>query len=747
MNTTNPRPPSGVRQSSDAKNVFFVEPEPGSTLQSIGLQQWSMPWLSDVLPGSYPQETYGQTPLYTLLRVLGYGSYSCVCLAVDNRLAAQGHPNPLVALKRVPNVLADHRQAKLVLRELAVLRRVRHPNVLQLRSAFLRPSSVGQCRLIGGRLVHTAVDLYMATEFAEGGDLYSLKGQLSEGQVTAMLWDMLEGVRYLHSCGIWHRDVKSQNAFLFREVVDGEQTWRVKLGDFGSSVWRGTGTGAGSGKDGVGDEGGGGALARGLSVDVSSADEEGDIDVALNECRGAAGGYDGDGADDGYESDVDTRAMRDGKSESGSYSDLSAHRAISQCCNSGKTYASNGNHLLTRQVCTPCYRAPEVVLSRGGYTDAVDMWGLGCIFGELLSRISYVGSSHNTKLRVAPLFAVRDFLSVTPMPGETFTNTKKELDALFKVLGTPSWRDIEQVPMAEWRSYLRTLPGRAPMVMRRFKHAGEVAIHLLTRLLEFDPSRRLTCEEAMRHEYFSELRDEEEEGGMMMLEGDEDVVAGMGDVDELSPAINRQLSIQEDATGVNAARKPQPPQATPLASPSVAPQPPQTTPIGVALRLLEEEIDKIMHEDAGADDKYHRDFFSPTTQRLLAMLTAECEAVTAEHDDIANNTANDTNGEKIQPPKSSRKEKLNKNGSKTSLVEDVVMDDAEYARARMSNRADTSAGEALDASKFLKANRHGEWSEWSSERAGDGRRGVSTAGWGVSATGEYAEAIRRQQMK
>ena len=101
----------------------------------------------------------------------------------------------------------------------------------------------------------------------------------------------------------------------------------------------------------------------------------------------------------------------------------------------------------------------------------------------------------------------------------------------------------------------------------------------------------------------------------------------------------------------------------------------------------------------------------------------------------------------------------------------------------MSNRADTSvaAEEALDASKFLKANRHGEWSEWS-----DGRRAAvgielrphlslsltyshtlslthsrfvrsfqAGGSWGVSVGGElgstdadrYAAAIRRQQMK
>ena len=37
MNALPPRPPTaGVRQSGEAKNIFFVEPEPGSTLQSIG---------------------------------------------------------------------------------------------------------------------------------------------------------------------------------------------------------------------------------------------------------------------------------------------------------------------------------------------------------------------------------------------------------------------------------------------------------------------------------------------------------------------------------------------------------------------------------------------------------------------------------------------------------------------------------------------------------------------------------------
>ena len=42
----------------------------------------------------------------------------------------------------------------------------------------------------------------------------------------------------------------------------------------------------------------------------------------------------------------------------------------------------------TAQVCTPSYRAPEVVMGQdlGLYSATIDMWGAGCIFGELLQR-------------------------------------------------------------------------------------------------------------------------------------------------------------------------------------------------------------------------------------------------------------------------------------------------------------------------------------------------------------------------
>ena len=45
-------------------------------------------------------------------------------------------------------------------------------------------------------------------------------------------------------------------------------------------------------------------------------------------------------------------------------------------------------------------------MSRGGYTDSIDMWSLGCIFGELLQRVAKIGSASTPRLQVAPLFAI-----------------------------------------------------------------------------------------------------------------------------------------------------------------------------------------------------------------------------------------------------------------------------------------------------------------------------------------------------
>ncbi len=56
--------------------------------------------------------------------------------------------------------------------------------------------------------------------------------------------------------------------------------------------------------------------------------------------------------------------------------------------------------------------------------------------------------------------------------GPSNSVTRKELGALFDVIGTPSWADVDRVQSASWRNYLQKLPGRAPTLFRRLGFAG-----------------------------------------------------------------------------------------------------------------------------------------------------------------------------------------------------------------------------------------------------------------------------------
>ncbi|PSC67989.1 Mitogen-activated kinase 14 isoform A [Micractinium conductrix] len=432
----------GIRKSPYEAGLYFVPPESGTTLQDHSTQ-WQV--------GSR----------YSLLKVLGYGSYSAVCLAVDNTTGER------VALKRVADVLQSPDHTKRVLREICILRRLHHPNLIALRDAFVRPSATGQCRLIKGKLVNLSVDVYIAMELADGGDLFHLRGQMSADEVKSLMWQLLVTIRYLHSLHVWHRDMKSQNVFLVCE--NGERV--IKIGDFGSAR---------------------SAIPEGYQWAEQSAPNKADS-MQLPTARGGSAASQLHCADS-Y--DQMNEAMEPG--------DLYVQHE------GGRGSRAGFKAPLTRVVATPCYRAPEVVMSRGGYTAAIDMWSLGCIFGELLQRIAHVGSAATPNLQVAPLFAIHG-LPKTPADGETFVGspgnemTRSELAALFAVIGTPCWADVAAVQEPSWRRYLHHLPGRAPTFYRRFAPAGEAAVDLLSRLLAFDPSRRCSPDEALAHEYFADM--------------------------------------------------------------------------------------------------------------------------------------------------------------------------------------------------------------------------------------------------
>jgi len=135
-------------------------------------------------------------------------------------------------------------------------------------------------------------------------------------------------------------------------------------------------------------------------------------------------------------------------------------------------------------VATRWYRAPEILLGSTRYTKGVDMWSVGCIIGELLSG--------------RPLF-----------PG---TSTMNQLDRIIDVSGKPSPQDIEAIKSPFTATILENLPQTNPKSLADlFPKASPIALDLLKRTLEFNPEKRITAEEALKHPYVAQFHNDADE--------------------------------------------------------------------------------------------------------------------------------------------------------------------------------------------------------------------------------------------
>ena len=138
----------------------------------------------------------------------------------------------------------------------------------------------------------------------------------------------------------------------------------------------------------------------------------------------------------------------------------------------------------TLEVVTLWYRAPELLLGAKKYSTPIDMWSLGCIMAEFLAK--------------EPLF-----------PGKSDID---EIDKIFKTLGTPnekSWPDFVKLPGVRWNSTKQPF-NRLREKFPATAFAGrptlsEKGFDLLNRLLTYDPSKRITADEALNHEWFQEV--------------------------------------------------------------------------------------------------------------------------------------------------------------------------------------------------------------------------------------------------
>lgn len=149
------------------------------------------------------------TDFYDFGKLIGRGAYSEVFIARDKQR------NELCAVKVLERSNGEH--AKLIDRELAVLRMLNHANIVQIYDIF-----------------DSARETYVVMEYLAGGELLDLiteSDHLSERNSKHVIREVLQAIQYLHARGIVHRDVKPEN------ILCVNRAWplRVKLTDFGLS--------------------------------------------------------------------------------------------------------------------------------------------------------------------------------------------------------------------------------------------------------------------------------------------------------------------------------------------------------------------------------------------------------------------------------------------------------------------------------------------------------------------------------
>lgn len=86
------------------------------------------------------------------------------------------------------------------------------------------------------------------------------------------------------------------------------------------------------------------------------------------------------------------------------------------------------------------------------------------------------------------------------------TSDINQLNLVLDVLGSPTEEEIDSFPNVQTRNFLRGLEKRQGKPWASlFKDASPDAIDLLSKLLKFDPNKRITVEDALAHHYLKEL--------------------------------------------------------------------------------------------------------------------------------------------------------------------------------------------------------------------------------------------------
>ena len=148
---------------------------------------------------------------YAIVETIGNGAYGVVCSAVDNKTGCK------VAIKKISRAFDVPAITKRTLREIKILKHFKHDNVIGIKEILRPPEDLS--------LFH---DVYVVFDLMES-DLHHIihsKQSLSNEHIEYFLYQILRGLKYIHSANIIHRDLKPSNILVNHDC-------ELKIGDFG----------------------------------------------------------------------------------------------------------------------------------------------------------------------------------------------------------------------------------------------------------------------------------------------------------------------------------------------------------------------------------------------------------------------------------------------------------------------------------------------------------------------------------
>lgn len=308
---------------------------------------------------------------YQHLKSIGSGAQGIVCAALDTVTKTW------VAIKKLSRPFQNQTHAKRAYREFVIMKLVNHKNIIKLLNVFTPQKAFDDFQ-----------DVYLVMELMDANLCQVIQMDLDHERMSYLVYQILCGIKHLHSAGIIHRDLKPSNI-----VVKSDCS--LKILDFG--------------------------LAR----------------------------------------------------------------------TAGTAF------MMTPYVVTRYYRAPEVILGMG-YEANVDIWSVGCIFGEMIrGQVMFPGSDH-----------IDQWTKIIELLGTPSQEFMKRLQ--------PTVRNyVENRPRFPSQSFDKLFPD---ILFPRDSQdhdtlTAPMARDLLAKMLVVDPSRRISVDDALAHPYINVWYDDLEVNG------------------------------------------------------------------------------------------------------------------------------------------------------------------------------------------------------------------------------------------